>query len=311
MIEQERVELLQDRAASAIYESVMDGVNWSVGMTSLNEQKYLQWFTREVYAGRGMIVELGCWLGSLTQALSRGLQANSSVSEKLGRIHVFDLFQWEHNMEDTCKLFNLPWAGRFTDGDDYSALYKDVVKEHLPLLNINKADLCSATWTGEAIELLIVDAMKYEALCDNISRKFYPSLMHFYESWVHISAYRLREYIVPIFEVLDSGSVVFKCLEIPPESLLGFESSIVEVQDSEIDAAYEWALGLLDPRTRNVLAAAHVMAYIHKKNFSRAQELYTLYRHRFPAESSLTPSYYQFDHMRDYCSRFGLIELAE
>jgi hypothetical protein len=319
MSQKNNIKLYPDRVNHAIYEKAVGELNWSVGMTSLNEQKYLQWFARDLYEGKGMIVELGCWLGSLTQALCRGLESNSSISEKCGRIQVFDLFKWEHNMEDTCKAFNLPCSGRYLDGDDYKALYEEVMQAHLPLLSVTRADLSSAMCRLGAIELLIVDAMKYEALCDNISRQFYPSLiegksylihqdfMHFYESWVHISAYRLRDYIAPVYEVLDAGSFVFKCLRAPPGNLLGFEKSIAEVEDSEIDAAYDWAIGLLDPRTRNVLAAAHTMAYVHKKDFSRAIDLYAAYRKEYPAETSLTPSYYQFDHMREYCVRFGFI----
>jgi hypothetical protein len=311
--------LYADVVDHAVYGSFDEHAVWSVGMTSLNDQKYLQWVAQELYKGSGMIVELGCWLGSLTQSLCRGLELNQSIDDKHGRIHVLDLFKWEHNMEDTCKLYNLQCSGRYDDGDDYQALYEEVMRPYMPLLKVTQADLATALCPEGAIELLVVDAMKYEALCDNISRQFYPSLiagesyvihqdfMHFYESWVHISAYRLREYISPVYEVLDSGSLIFKCLRLPPECLLGFEESISQVEDTEIDAAYSWALGLVDPRTRNVIAAAHVMAYVHKKDISRAIDLYTVYRKEFPAETSLIPEYYQFDQMRDYCVRFGLV----
>ena len=288
-------------------------------MTSLSEQQYLRWFAEEVYSRKGTIVELGCWLGSLTQALCKGLRTQQPDTGDAPLIHVYDLFAWEHNMEDTSQHFDLPCKGQFAEGDDYIGLYRLIMQPYLDLLNINKADLNSATWLGKAIELLVVDAMKCESLCDNISRQFYPSLisgesylvhqdfLHFYESWVHISSYRLRNHIAPVFEVLDSGSLVFKCLKAPPADLLGFEASIAEVSDEEIDASYAWALDLIDPRTRNVLGAAHSMAYIHKKNFTRARKLYLHYCKEYPRETSLTPHYYQLDHLREYVLRFGIV----
>lgn len=296
-----------------------DGIPWCVGMTSLNEQKYLRWFAEELYGQKGEIVELGCWLGSLTQSICKGLLAKEKPAPSEPHVHVYDLFEWEHNMEDSCQNMGLSWKGKFTEGDNYFELYKEIMKAYMPFLRLNKEDLNTASWDGKPIELLVVDAMKYESLCDNITRQFYPSLiegtgylvhqdfLHFYESWIHVSAHRLRDYIAPVYEVPDSGSMVFKCLETPPLDLLGFETKIAEVTDEEIDATYAWALALADPKTRNILGAAHTMAYIHKKDFARAKELYQHYRKEYPPETSLTPDYYQLEHLREYILRFGIV----
>ena len=310
------MEMYSDKVKHHNYLKVKTDVPWNHGMTSLNEQKYLRWFSQEVFKDNGAIVELGCWLGSLTKSICDGLSCQNLTNHK---VHVYDLFEWEHNMEDTCESLELNYRGKYKDGEDYSTLYKQVMNRYVKMLQINKLDLVRANWDKGPIELLVVDAMKYESLCDNITRQFYPALipgssyivhqdfMHFYESWGHISAYRLREYIRPVYEVLDSGSMVFKCLNSPPIHLLGFDAKIENITDSEIDEAYTWALAITDRRTRNIIGAAHTMAYIHKGNFLRALELYKYYRKEYPPSSSLTPKYYQLDHLRDYILRFNIV----
>ena len=46
---------------------------WILGMTSMEEQLFLEDYAQNEYSGKGEIVELGCWLGSSTISLARGL----------------------------------------------------------------------------------------------------------------------------------------------------------------------------------------------------------------------------------------------
>src|SRR5439155_16209513 len=49
---------------------------WNLGMTSMAEQAYCEWYASHLYTGKGKIVELGAWLGALTIALATGLWRN-------------------------------------------------------------------------------------------------------------------------------------------------------------------------------------------------------------------------------------------
>ncbi|MHC5824971.1 MAG: glycosyltransferase family 4 protein, partial [Nostoc sp.] len=67
---------------------------WILGMTSMEEQLFLENYAQNEYSGRGEIVELGCWFGSSTISLAMGLEANCCISNKKQHIHAYDIFIW-------------------------------------------------------------------------------------------------------------------------------------------------------------------------------------------------------------------------
>jgi hypothetical protein len=86
---------------------------WTYGMTSLQDQAYCEWYGRELYRGRGKAVELGCWFGSLSISLIRGLAANKSISLTKDDYHVYDLFEWHPCFDDAVKGLEL--EGQFKE----------------------------------------------------------------------------------------------------------------------------------------------------------------------------------------------------
>ena len=302
------------------YLSLLNEKEWALGMTSSQEQAYLRWMTSRIYSGKGAIAELGVWLGSLTLSMIRGLKENPNIPDQSRRIHVYDLFLWEHNMEDSVK--HLPIKGRFKEFENYCSLYREILKEELKFVEINQTDLQFESWNGGPIELLIVDVMKYESLCDGVQRGFFPHLVpglsylvhqdykHCYESWIHLAMFRLRESFTPVFQIPAGATVVFKCTgEIDPDAL-AFPHSVSEFSDDFIDEAFEWSLSIVDPGGRDAVAACHTMTYIHRKDPEKARLLLNHYLKKYPKSSCFIPETYQLDVLIDYVNRFNLADLG-
>jgi hypothetical protein len=62
------------------------------GMTASTERAYFTWQTRELFTGRGTIVDLGSWFGSTTATLAAGLSANPRPAARDAVIHAYDRF---------------------------------------------------------------------------------------------------------------------------------------------------------------------------------------------------------------------------
>jgi hypothetical protein len=124
---------------------------WRVGMTSSNEQAYLRWLVARRFSGQGAIVELGCWLGSLTSSLAMGLRENPHHavtkihvrSVRLGTQHggdgfVRDYFRWTYHVPDAGSvIFQL---GKMLSGDVLS--FPDTVST----ISSGKVDDACARW---------------------------------------------------------------------------------------------------------------------------------------------------------------------
>lgn len=52
------------------------------GMISNNERKFLYFYGNKIFSGIGKIVDLGCWLGATTVALTEGLKNGEKIREK-------------------------------------------------------------------------------------------------------------------------------------------------------------------------------------------------------------------------------------
>jgi hypothetical protein len=70
-------------------------------MTTPEEQEFFRESARAVAREDGAIVDLGCWMGSTTIALARGVMNSGAGGRKepRNRIHAFDVFVWEAWME--------------------------------------------------------------------------------------------------------------------------------------------------------------------------------------------------------------------
>ena len=128
------------------------------GMTSPAERWALFDAARNL-RGIGQALDLGSWLGSLSVSMALGLEANPRARATGVSVHAYDAFIWLAPSMDGQWAAGLPLTCP-ADGQSFLPLFQHVVRPWAHLIETHPGDLAEAHWTGGAIELLSVDAMK-------------------------------------------------------------------------------------------------------------------------------------------------------
>lgn len=259
---------LDEYRSTALSQSVMN----ARGMVSFEERRFLRWYAEKQFTGAGQIVDLGCWLGASTLPLLEGLAQNSNPATKQRKVYAYDRFIWEGWM---------PLAGfgsLYSDGQSFVQEFRKAVASWKDSVVVQEGDLTKLAWTGNQIEFLFIDAMKSWELARAICINFFPSLIpgvsllvqqdfnHFYESWIHLLMYRLRDYCVPLFAIPDSSSFVFRVSKAMDTAILEKACEFSTFDRNEIDAAFAYSAGLYENSRKAEVMAAKVMLYIHFAN---------------------------------------------
>ena len=231
------------------------------GATTPNERKYLYFFTKYFYEGKGCICELGCAFGSLSMSLAEGLDCGKK------QIQSFDNFKWHHSWGNALK--DTKFHRTLSDGDDFQHIFKHYTQKNKSKIDIRSENLESYTWNDKSdIELLVVDVMKNIKITNNVLNNFYPYLRensylfhqdfcHFFEPWIHILQYRLREFFRPVLHIQDSPSFIFQLTKKLPHDLvkINIKSEVILIE--EIENAFDYSLSLVEeePARQNIYAA--------------------------------------------------------
>lgn len=252
-----------------------------VGMTSKTEQDYFFRYGEKEFSGRGEIVDLGCWLGSTTIPLVKGLLKNPSFKGSGRKVYAYDLFVWFEWMNASTAGTNL--SGRYREGDSFVEEFKLRTKEFAAHIEIREGDLKKIGWTNEPIEFLLVDAMKNFDLAGSIVKDFYPFLIegesrvlhqdfaHFFTPWIHVLQWLFRDNFEFDEEVSRSQSVVFKYKKRIDERLLKQAYSFETFSDREVDDAFEYSMNLVSAEKLPNVAAAKVMWFLHQNKREQAR----------------------------------------
>lgn len=269
-----------------------------VGMTSKTEQDYFAEYGEKTYSGRGEIVDLGCWLGSTTIPLVKGLLKNPAFVESNRKVYAYDLFIWFEWMNSSTAGTRL--AGKYKEGDNFVEEFRQRTKEFARYIEIREGDLKEIGWTGENIEFLLVDAMKNWDLANAIVRDFYPSLVpnesvilhqdfaHFFTPWIHLLQWTFRENFALVGEVPKSQSVIFRYKNKIAGELLNKDYSFASFSDAEVDAAFDYSLNLVSPEKLPNIAASKVMWFLHQNEREKAKnEFENLLKRGIPLEKDL------------------------
>lgn len=249
-------------------------------MTTATEQRYLLEYSRRRFTGAGHIVDLGCWLGSTTIPLAKGLRANTAIA--CGRkIFAYDLFIWFDWMNETIEGTDLD--GRFSEGDSFVGEFRNRIAGNEDIVIVREEDLTTTEWSDGPIEFLLVDAMKSLELTNAIARSFFPSLLegdgllfhqdfaHFHTPWIHVLQWQLRDWFAFEAEVPGSTSVVFRCTKaMSPQDIPDLQFSSVTMR--ELDAAFDHSFSMVSSDKHPNIAAAKIMWFAHQENYSRARD---------------------------------------
>lgn len=251
-----------------------------IGMTSADEQAYVQQYAETDYSGKGEIVDLGCFLGGFSIPLAKGLEANSKIEAKEGRIHAYDIFIWDEYVSQILAGHEL--AEKYNPGDSFLEEYIKRIGSYKHYIQIYEGDLTKIGWNGGDIEYLLVDAMKSWDLTNSIIHNFFPALIpgyslvhhqdfsYFWTTWIHLSMYRLRHYFEPLYHVPPS-SVIFKYRQAIPPEVLQSTLSFTSFSKEEIDSAFEYSINLVPKEMQINIAAAKVATYFQMNDIEQAR----------------------------------------
>jgi hypothetical protein len=268
-----------------------------LGMTTKTEQDYFARYGASVYAGKGEVVDLGCWLGSTTIPLVEGLLKNPAFSRSSRKVYAYDLFVWYDWMNDSLKGTNL--VGKYKEGDSFLDEYEKRTAKYSERIEICAGDLAQIGWNGKPIEFLLVDAMKNWELSNAVVRHFFGSLIpnesyilqqdfgHYFTPWIHLLQWTFRDYFEFAEDVPKSGSTVFKCTREIPENLLSKTYSFASFTGEQANEAFDYSMSLVPEKLPNI-AAAKVMFYVHQERMREAQaEFEYLLRAGVPLEKDM------------------------
>ncbi|MDO1451014.1 hypothetical protein Q0590_32365 [Rhodocytophaga aerolata] len=267
-----------------------------LGMTTNQERDYFEYYGKNIYAGYGEIVDLGCWLGSTTIPLLEGLIQNKRFVKSRKKIHAYDIFIWESWMN----VANTDIDGKYKPGDSFVDEFIRRTANYSEYISVNDGDLCKLSWRGDNIEFLLIDAMKSWDLANCIVNDFFPCLIenksyilhqdfaHYYTPWIHLIQYKFREYFTLIYDVPSSGSTVFKYTKRIPDHLIAYTYSFSDFTEKDIDDAFDYSLGLVTDENKGNVYLAKVMAYIHLKDFKKASDAMSTFNYKLWNPSELT-----------------------
>jgi len=140
-------------------------------MLSIQELKMLDWLARHLPLEDACIVDAGCFLGGSTVALCRGLAANPGL-EKLGKIHVYDMFVAPRNDYSLRAIGN----GR-QPGESVRDLFDANVTEFKRFLDVRAGDVRQQAAPRQSIGLLFVDIAKNWDINDHIVKTLFSKLV--------------------------------------------------------------------------------------------------------------------------------------
>jgi hypothetical protein len=179
-------------------------VNPIPSMITEDEALYLHWLARCRYRGLGAIVDGGPLLGGSTVALAEGLRRNAQVSERRGRIHSYDLFEYTPLMTRVFRGRKAP-----APGASLLAEFQRNVQPWHDSIVVYPGDVCDRQWTGGPIEILFIDLAKTWDIQRHLLREFFPHLVpgvsvvvqqdYFFVScyWIHL----VMEALSPYFRI--------------------------------------------------------------------------------------------------------------
>lgn len=263
-----------------------------LGMTAAPEQVFLQDYAQNEYSGKGEIIDLGCWLGSATISVAKGLEKNLKVTVKDKRIHAYDIFIWEPSYMDNC-VKGTSLEGRYKQGDSFLDEFVRRISPWSHSISVYPGDVVQIGWNQRPIEYLFVDAMKSWELTKSIFLNFYPHLIpmtslvhyndfaHFYTAWIHLLIYKLRPYFKHHCNLYQAA--VFQYVNpLPIDTLLlEQDTPFSSFSYEDIDRAFEYSLEIVIEQLRPNIAAAKVMAFIHWGDLEQAKRELIKAREKF------------------------------
>jgi hypothetical protein len=222
-----------------------------LGLTTKEEQAWCRWYGAEAYDGRGVIVEWGAWLGSLTTSYCEGLALNPRLPADGKVAYAYDLFRWEPWCEEQVR--DSEHAGRLAVGEPFADYFAALHRAYARFLEVRAADLSCCAWDGRAIELVVNDAVKTPAIGANVFRRFLPALLPEVgllanqdylwptDAFLAVLMYQARDFFDWEYTLPDSCMVIFRCRRALDPAVVRLPASLAEIDPALFAEAFAWS----------------------------------------------------------------------
>jgi hypothetical protein len=205
-----------------------------LSMLSAEEKTFLYWTTKEYFAGKGAIIDAGCFVGGSTVAFAAGLE--EVWPEPQYTIDSFDIFVADEYM----RTWYFDPQGLQTEGPRFRNIFDMNTAAFRHRLRVHDGDIAAAHFDDRPVEILFLDICKSWATNDYCARTFFPRLIpgrslviqqdffHNWEFWIAILMelfWDRFDYIgfVPHNTAVFRLKAAIRADEIPQLRSLGFE----------------------------------------------------------------------------------------
>lgn len=243
-------------------------------MLQAEETQYLYWLGSSVWTGRGLVLEIGPWLGGSTVCLAAGMRASGHDAKN--RLHAVDNFLWREFMAARADLPLQP-------GESFEPHFLKNLSDYIDIVVAHALTLPDETIEGDheatakrvadeevdemeeapgagPIEIVFIDGAKswrgMAHLLSIVRDRIEPGQTLFVcqdykywgTYWVPMMMSRLRDYLEPVHNVLGATTVTFRLArEIPRAVIDSLEDHVARIQTGD-------GLTLIN-RARELLAA--------------------------------------------------------
>lgn len=253
-------------------------------MMSVPERRFLYGLASKYYAGEGLIVDAGIFLGASTTCFGEGLRENVYLKKAVAA--------WQRPIVSFERGIVTPTMPAFfkrnslnidlKPGDSFGELVRANVQPVADLVDLRIGDIQETGKIEQPIEVLFLDVLKLPEINKFVVENYYPRLIpgqsiviqqdYFYDLLPYIKTY--QEYFAPYFTYLgEIGSTgVFLCTaQIPQEATKNIEEKLDA--DEQIRLASIALQRSIDP-TRRFLMALSKARLIRKHLGAKAGQSY-------------------------------------
>lgn len=145
------------------------------GMLGRQESLLFFHLARDVFTGRGTIVDAGSFLGKSASLFAAGLRDNRIAPAGSRRVHCFDDFRVHE--EGTVRYLAEEFGRTVEVGDSFRDLFERQIAPCRNMLEVHAGDFLEARWSGGPIEILMVDIAKSPELWAKVLSELFPRLV--------------------------------------------------------------------------------------------------------------------------------------